>query len=83
MLIWDAMVKTDLQSVGEYIASQPEAVRSFLERVRSAILKAVPGAEEVIIRFLLIKFAAAPSSISPGGSSTVRSTPRPIVSSRS
>lgn len=48
MLVWDAMVKTDLQSVAEYIASQPEAVRSFLERVRSAILKAVPGAEEVI-----------------------------------
>ena len=42
------MTKTDFKSVDEYIASQPEAVRSILERVRSAIRKAVPAAEEVI-----------------------------------
>lgn len=42
------MAKTDFKSVDEYIASQPEAVRSILERVRSAIRKAVPEAEEVI-----------------------------------
>jgi uncharacterized protein YdhG (YjbR/CyaY superfamily) len=42
------MAKTDYKSVDEYIASQPEAVRSVLERVRSTIRKAVPGAEEVI-----------------------------------
>ncbi|MEX2300896.1 MAG: DUF1801 domain-containing protein [Bryobacterales bacterium] len=42
------MVKTDFQSVDEYIASQPEGVRAFLERVRSAIRKAIPGAEEMI-----------------------------------
>ena len=42
------MAKTDFKSVDEYIASQPEAVRSILERVRSAIRKAVPAAEEVI-----------------------------------
>ena len=42
------MAKTDFRSVDEYIASQPEAVRSILERVRSAIRKAVPAAEEVI-----------------------------------
>jgi uncharacterized protein YdhG (YjbR/CyaY superfamily) len=42
------IVKTDLKSVDEYIASQPEPVREILERVRSAIRKGVPGAEEVI-----------------------------------
>jgi uncharacterized protein YdhG (YjbR/CyaY superfamily) len=41
-------VKTGFKSVDEYIASQPEAVRGILGRVRSAIRKAVPGAEEVI-----------------------------------
>ena len=40
--------KTDFKSVDEYIASQPEAVRSILRRVRSTIRKAVPGAEEMI-----------------------------------
>jgi uncharacterized protein YdhG (YjbR/CyaY superfamily) len=35
-------------SVDEYIASQPEAVREILGRVRSAIRKGAPAAEEVI-----------------------------------
>jgi uncharacterized protein YdhG (YjbR/CyaY superfamily) len=42
------MAKTDFKSVDEYILSQPEAVRGVLERVRSAIRKALPGAEEGI-----------------------------------
>jgi len=42
------MVKTDPKSVDEYIASQPEAVQRVLKRVRSAVRKAIPGAEEVI-----------------------------------
>lgn len=42
------MAKTAYRSVDEYIASQPEAVRGVLERVRSTIRKALPGAEEVI-----------------------------------
>jgi len=42
------MAKTDFKSVDEYITRQPEGVRSILERVRSTIRKAVPGAEEVI-----------------------------------
>lgn len=42
------MAKTDFKTVDEYIASRPEAVRGVLERVRSTIRKAVPGAEEVI-----------------------------------
>ncbi|HEX9464461.1 MAG TPA: DUF1801 domain-containing protein [Alphaproteobacteria bacterium] len=42
------MAKTGFKSVDEYIASQPEAVQGVLERVRSTIRKAVPGAEEVI-----------------------------------
>ena len=42
------MAKTDFESVEEYIAAQPDAVRSTLSRVRGAIRKAVPEAEEVI-----------------------------------
>lgn len=42
------MANNDFNSVEEYIASQPEAVRGVLERVRSTIRKAVPKAEEVI-----------------------------------
>ena len=42
------MAKTDFKSVDEYIALQPQAVQGMLQRVRSAIRKAVPGAEEVI-----------------------------------
>jgi len=42
------MAKTDFKSVDEYIASQPEAVQGILGRVRSAIRKAVPAAEETI-----------------------------------
>jgi len=42
------MAKTDFKSVDEYLASQPEEVQGILERVRSTIRRAVPGAEEVI-----------------------------------
>jgi len=42
------MAKTGFKSVDEYIASQPEAARSLLERLRSTIRKAVPGADETI-----------------------------------
>jgi len=42
------MAKTDFRSVDEYIATHPEAVRAILQRVRSTIRKAVPGAEEAI-----------------------------------
>ena|SRR5580704_3761595 len=42
------MAKTGFKSVDHYIASQPEAVQSILQRVRSAIRKAVPAAEEAI-----------------------------------
>ncbi len=42
------MAKTHFKSVDEYIASQPMAVQSILERVRSTIRKAVPRAEEQI-----------------------------------
>ena len=42
------MARTNYQSVDEYIASQPEAVRPVLEKVRSIIHKAVPQAVEVI-----------------------------------
>lgn len=42
------MAKTDFASVDEYIASQPETAQSILKRVRSAIRKALPEAEEVI-----------------------------------
>jgi uncharacterized protein YdhG (YjbR/CyaY superfamily) len=42
------MAKTDFGSVDEYIASQPEAVRGILQRVRNTIRRALPGAQEVI-----------------------------------
>ena len=42
------MAKTNFRNVAEYLAAQPENVRISLERVRSAIQKALPRAEEVI-----------------------------------
>ncbi|MGH2663577.1 MAG: iron chaperone [Actinomycetota bacterium] len=42
------MAKTDFKSVDEYIATHPEDVQAILQRVRSTIRKAGPGAEEVI-----------------------------------
>ena len=42
------MAKTDYRSVDEYIAAQPAPSRPILERVRSAIRKAVPDADELI-----------------------------------
>jgi uncharacterized protein YdhG (YjbR/CyaY superfamily) len=42
------MAKTGFQSVDDYIAAQPEPMQGVLKRVRSAIRKAVPGAEESI-----------------------------------
>jgi uncharacterized protein YdhG (YjbR/CyaY superfamily) len=42
------VAKTELKSVDEYIASQPEAMQRVLKRVRSILRKAVPGAEEAI-----------------------------------
>jgi uncharacterized protein YdhG (YjbR/CyaY superfamily) len=42
------VARTGFQSVDDYIAAQPEAVRGVLEKVRTAIRKALPGADEVI-----------------------------------
>jgi uncharacterized protein YdhG (YjbR/CyaY superfamily) len=42
------MAKTDFKSVDEYLATHPEDVQAILQRVRSAIRKAVPGSEEMI-----------------------------------
>jgi uncharacterized protein YdhG (YjbR/CyaY superfamily) len=42
------MAKLDYKSVSEYIASQPKPAQAVLRRVRSAIRKALPRAEEVI-----------------------------------
>ena len=42
------MAKTDFKSVDDYIATHPPEVQATLQRVRSAIRKAVPGAEEAI-----------------------------------
>ena len=42
------MAKTNLRSVDDYIASQPEATQAVLNRVRGIIRKALPAAEEVI-----------------------------------
>jgi uncharacterized protein YdhG (YjbR/CyaY superfamily) len=43
-----SMARTDFKSVDEYLATQPEATRAVLERVRAVIRKAVPKADEVI-----------------------------------
>lgn len=42
------MAKTEVQSVDEYLAAQPEDTQKALKRVRSIIRKAVPKAAEVI-----------------------------------
>ncbi|HJU42140.1 MAG TPA: DUF1801 domain-containing protein [Vicinamibacterales bacterium] len=42
------MAKTTFKSVNEYIASQPKGVRVILERVRGAIRRAVPAAQETL-----------------------------------
>lgn len=42
------MPRPSFTSVDHYIASQPEASRPILERVRAAIRKALPKAEEMI-----------------------------------
>ena len=42
------MAKTDFNTVDEYLATHSEDTRAILERVRVAIRKAVPNAEEAI-----------------------------------
>ena len=42
------MANTAYQSIDQYIASKPEALRPVLERVRATIAKALPEAEEAI-----------------------------------
>lgn len=42
------MAKSGVTSVSEYIASKPAAVRTTLRRVRSALRKALPAADETI-----------------------------------
>lgn len=42
------MPRTDFKSVDQYIATHPKDVRPILQRVRGAIRKALPGAEETI-----------------------------------
>ncbi len=70
------MAKTDFKSVDEYMASQPEAVRGILGRVRTAILKAVPGAEEVIsYKIPTYKLHSGPVLYFAGWKHTTRSTP--------
>lgn len=41
-------MKPKINSVDEYIAAQPESARAVLERVRDAIRKSIPAAEETI-----------------------------------
>lgn len=41
-------MKSKINSVDEYIAAQPESARAVLERVRAAIRKSIPAAEETI-----------------------------------
>jgi uncharacterized protein YdhG (YjbR/CyaY superfamily) len=46
--IEDTVAKTDFTSVDEYIARHPDEVQAILQRVRGAIRKALPDAEEAI-----------------------------------
>jgi uncharacterized protein YdhG (YjbR/CyaY superfamily) len=41
-------MKIDFKSVDEYIASQPRGIQGLLNRLRSTIRRAVPGAAETI-----------------------------------
>ena len=77
------MAKTNFKSVDEYIRSHPKAVQSVLQRVRSVIRKAVPGAEEVIsYQMPAYKLPVGASSLSLGGNSITRSMAPPVASSR-
>lgn len=42
------MAKTDFKSVDDYLASQPKDVQAVLKKVRSALRRALPDAEEII-----------------------------------
>ncbi len=42
------MAKSDIKSVADYIAAQPAATRVALKRVRGAIRKAMPKADEML-----------------------------------
>jgi uncharacterized protein YdhG (YjbR/CyaY superfamily) len=42
------MTKRNFTNVDEYISAQPETAQAVLQRVRSTLRKAMPGAEEVI-----------------------------------
>jgi uncharacterized protein YdhG (YjbR/CyaY superfamily) len=44
----DSMAQANPKSVDEYIATQPEGAQTVLRRVRRAIRRALPGAEEAI-----------------------------------
>lgn len=77
------MGKTDFKSVDDYIATHPEDVQVILQRVRSTIRKAVPGAEEVIsYQIPTYRLHGGYVVYFAGGSSTTRSIPPPITSSR-
>ena len=42
------MANTDFKSVDQYLARLPESVQEILQRVRTAVAKAVPQAQETI-----------------------------------
>ncbi|MGC2249191.1 MAG: DUF1801 domain-containing protein [Acidobacteriaceae bacterium] len=46
--LYTNMAKTDITSVDDYIASQPQTMRAILAQVRKAIRDSVPEAEEAI-----------------------------------
>ena len=54
------MDRTGAQSVEAYIASQPEAARAALERVRGAIRKAAPDAESISYKIPTYKIHGVP-----------------------
>jgi uncharacterized protein YdhG (YjbR/CyaY superfamily) len=79
----ETMAKTNFRSVDEYIATHPEDVQPILQRVRSTIRKAVPGAQEVISYQLpAYKLPAGPVLAFAGWKQPTRSMAPPIASSQ-
>jgi hypothetical protein len=69
------MAKTGFRSVDEYLASKPADVRAVLDRVRNAIRKALPEAEETIsYQIPVYKVNGVAALFSPAGKSTTRCT---------
>ena len=77
------MESSERTTVDRYIASQPAAMRDALDRVRSAMRKALPGAEERIsYNMPSYKLRGAAPFVSLHGNGTIHYTSQARASSR-